>query len=70
MYARDKMEKDYLRLFDNYKYGTTIWSPLLSGLLSGKYNDGIPESSRIAVFGESNSILKNKYENYFGEANK
>jgi len=52
MYAREKMEKDYLRLFDVYKYGTTIWSPLLSGLLSGKYNDGIPESSRVAVFGD------------------
>lgn len=52
MFSREKMEKDYLRLFDVYKYGTTIWSPLMGGLLSGKYNEGIPEESRVAIFGE------------------
>jgi len=34
-------------MFDTYHYGTTIWSPLASGLLTGKYNDGIPEGSRL-----------------------
>ncbi|KAG9565904.1 Aldo/keto reductase, partial [Aureobasidium melanogenum] len=34
---------------DQFKYGTTIWSPLASGLLTGKYNDGIPEDSRFAT---------------------
>lgn len=36
-------------MYDQFKYGTTIWSPLASGLLTGKYNDGIPEDSRFAT---------------------
>ena len=36
---RFKMEKDYLPVFDKYQLGTTIWSPLGSGILSGKYID-------------------------------
>lgn len=43
---RDKVEREYARLFDETGYGTTIWSPLASGLLTGKYRDGIPEDSR------------------------
>lgn len=46
MLVRDKMESDYRRLFEKYGYGTTVWSPLLGGILTGKYNDGIPEESR------------------------
>ena len=50
MLFRDSFEKEYRRLFSEYKYGTTIWSPLASGILSGKYNDGnIPEGSRFEV---------------------
>ena len=46
--VRDNMEKKLRRLFKETKYGTTIWSALASGLLSGKYNDGnIPEGSRL-----------------------
>lgn len=40
------MEVDYARLFKDNKLGTTVWSPLASGILTGKYNDGIPEGSR------------------------
>jgi len=47
-FHRDRFEVEYLPLFKKYKYGTTIWSPLASGLLTGKYNDGIPEGSRFA----------------------
>jgi aryl-alcohol dehydrogenase-like predicted oxidoreductase len=44
---RQKMEIDYNILFDEYGMGTTIWSPLCSGILCGKYNDGsIPDSTR------------------------
>jgi voltage-dependent potassium channel beta subunit len=43
---RRKVEKEYARIFDDYGYGTTIWSPLASGQLTGKYLDGIPEDSR------------------------
>ncbi len=46
MLTRQKVEKEYTRLFKEYGYGSTVWSPLASGLLTGKYNDGIPEGSR------------------------
>ncbi|MEP7186284.1 MAG: aldo/keto reductase [Rhodanobacter sp.] len=45
---RERVEQEYAPLYDTYGMGTTIWSPLSSGLLSGKYNDGIPEDSRLA----------------------
>lgn len=48
---RYKMEVDYYTIFKNIGLGTTIWSPLASGLLTGKYNDGIPEDSRLALEG-------------------
>ncbi|KAF0111376.1 MAG: aldo/keto reductase [Chloroflexi bacterium] len=49
MFWRDRMEKEYERLFDDYGYGTTIFSPLGAGLLTGKYNNGIPADSRGAL---------------------
>ena len=45
------MENEYLEIFKNVGLGTTIWSPLAAGLLSGKYNDGVPEGSRFALQG-------------------
>jgi voltage-dependent potassium channel beta subunit len=51
MFERTKLEKDYLDIFRTVGLGTTIWSPLASGLLSGKYNDGIPKNSRFALQG-------------------
>ncbi len=48
---RQKMEAEYHTIFKNIGMGTTIWSPLASGLLTGKYNDGIPEGSRLALEG-------------------
>ncbi|MBX3708442.1 MAG: aldo/keto reductase [Gammaproteobacteria bacterium] len=48
LFFRDHLEKDYLSLFNQYGLGTTIWSPLASGILSGKYNQGIPSDSRLA----------------------
>ncbi|BDQ12549.1 potassium channel beta subunit family protein [Sediminibacterium sp. TEGAF015] len=51
LFERDKLEKDYLEVFKNVGLGTTIWSPLASGLLTGKYNNGIPEGSRLAIEG-------------------
>jgi aryl-alcohol dehydrogenase-like predicted oxidoreductase len=47
LFERTKLEKDYLTIFKDVGLGTTIWSPLASGLLTGKYNDGIPEGSRL-----------------------
>jgi len=45
-FHRERFEVEYAPLFEQFQYGTTIWSPLASGLLTGKYNDGIPEGSR------------------------
>ena len=45
--VRERFEKEYAPLFKKYGYGTTIWSPLASGVLSGKYNKGIPADSRL-----------------------
>jgi len=51
LFFRDKVEKEYARLFADHGIGTTIWSPLASGLLTGKYLDGIPEGSRATLPG-------------------
>ena len=48
-FHRERFEKEYAPLYEKFQYGTTIWSPLASGLLTGKYNDGIPEDSRFAT---------------------
>jgi len=56
MLERQKVEADYVALFDDYGYGTTIWSPLASGILTGKYNKGIPEGSRFDTHKEYMSI--------------
>lgn len=47
MFHRDRVEKEYDMLYKDIGLGTTIWSPLASGLLTGKYNDGIPKGSRL-----------------------
>lgn len=51
MLVRDRFEKEYAPLYRDLGYGATIWSPLASGLLTGKYNDGIPEGTRGALAG-------------------
>jgi len=51
LFERQKLENEFLMIFNTVGMGTTIWSPLASGLLSGKYNDGIPEGSRFALEG-------------------
>ena len=48
---RDKVEREYARLYAETGYGNTIWSPLASGLLTGKYKDGIPADSRASLDG-------------------
>jgi voltage-dependent potassium channel beta subunit len=48
---RERVEKEYEPLYKEIGLGTTIWSPLASGLLTGKYNEGIPEGSRLATSG-------------------
>jgi aryl-alcohol dehydrogenase-like predicted oxidoreductase len=51
LFERERFEREYAPLYRDLGYGTTIWSPLASGLLTGKYNQGIPEGSRAALKG-------------------
>jgi voltage-dependent potassium channel beta subunit len=51
LFHRQRVEQEYARLYDDLGMGTTIWSPLASGLLTGKYNDGIPGDSRASLKG-------------------
>jgi len=46
MFHRERFEVEYASLFRDHGYGSTTWSPLASGLLTGKYNGGVPEGSR------------------------
>jgi voltage-dependent potassium channel beta subunit len=48
---RERVEQEYARLYRDIGLGTTVWSPLASGLLSGKYNAGVPADSRATVKG-------------------
>jgi voltage-dependent potassium channel beta subunit len=49
MFHRERVEKEYAQLYQTLGLGTTIWSPLASGLLTGKYNHGIPQDTRISL---------------------
>lgn len=51
MFHRERVEKEYRRLYTEIGLGTTIWSPLASGLLTGKYNNGVPQGSRLSLPG-------------------
>jgi len=66
MLCRNRVEKEYLPLYKSYGLGTTIWSPLASGILSGKYSGGnIPEGSRFAF--DKMAWLKNNF--FAGKSN-
>jgi voltage-dependent potassium channel beta subunit len=49
MLCRDRVEREYHPLYAGVGLGTTIWSPLASGILTGKYSSGVPEDSRMAL---------------------
>ncbi len=51
MFERTKVEKEYQLLFRDFGLGTTTWSPLASGLLTGKYNQGMPTDNRLHIEG-------------------
>ena len=66
MVRRDKFERDYHHIFADYKYGSTIFSPLCQGILTGKYNDGsTPEGSRFEKDGNGATFSR-----YFGPGKK
>lgn len=51
MLVRDKVEVEYAQIYKTVGLGTTIWSPLASGILTGKYNDGFPTDTRLSIEG-------------------
>jgi aryl-alcohol dehydrogenase-like predicted oxidoreductase len=51
LFVRRRVEKEYERLYPKIGLGLTVWSPLAAGLLTGKYNAGIPKDSRLALSG-------------------
>lgn len=60
MFHRERVEKEYAPLYRQFGLGTTIWSPLASGLLTGKYNQGIPSGTRATLDGYE--WLRKKFE--------
>ena len=60
MFERDKVEKEFLQLFEQKNLGTTIWSPLGSGILTGKYIDGAPNDARTSL--KDYKFIKDEYE--------
>jgi voltage-dependent potassium channel beta subunit len=51
LFNRDRVEREYVHLYSDIGLGLTTWSPLASGLLTGKYRDGIPDGSRATLPG-------------------
>lgn len=62
MLSRERVEVEYARLYDSIGLGTTIFSPLAAGLLTGKYLNGIPENSRLSI--ENMGFLRERWERY------
>ena len=60
MFNREKMENEYLGLFEQEQLGTTTWSPLCSGILTGKYMDGMPTGTRTSL--ENYKFIKDRFE--------
>ena len=60
MFRREKVEREFAPLYENPGLGLTTWSPLASGLLTGKYNEGVPSGTRISLPGYS--WLKDQFE--------
>src|SRR5271170_266553 len=65
MLVREKVEKEFTLLYEYYGTGLTIFSPLKTGILTGKYNDGIPDDSRVAK--ATDSYTKAQRERYGDE---
>lgn len=60
MFYRERVESEYKKLYREIGLGTTIWSPLASGLLTGKYNEGIPDGTRVTL--EGYEWLRKRFE--------
>ncbi|KAG0172110.1 hypothetical protein DFQ30_011158 [Apophysomyces sp. BC1015] len=66
MFHRERVEKEYKPLYDTYRLGVTTWSPLASGVLTGKYNDGkIPLDARLAI--QDHPVINRLRAGFFSE---
>ena len=66
---RQNIEVEYAKLFADKKLGATVWSPLACGILTGKYNNGVPEGSRYKK-NPNDRVVKLTFEKYFSETAK
>jgi voltage-dependent potassium channel beta subunit len=62
--VRENFEKNLRSCYENYKYGTTIWSPLAGGILTGKYNDGVAHEGR---YKDNDWTKDNIWPRFFGD---
>lgn len=65
MFARDRVEREYHRLYDDFGLGATVWSPLASGFLTGKYLRGTPAGTRLSL--KNYEWLKQRYQGPDGQ---
>lgn len=65
MFRRDKVEREFAPLYREFSLGLTVWSPLASGLLTGKYNRGIPKGTRVELPGYQ--WLRDQFESEEGQ---
>ncbi|OAD65838.1 hypothetical protein PHYBLDRAFT_137591 [Phycomyces blakesleeanus NRRL 1555(-)] len=66
---RDRIEKEYVPLFNQFRLGMCTWSPLASGLLTGKYNEGvIPPYTRLAI--QDHPVINRLRSGFFSEEGK
>jgi aryl-alcohol dehydrogenase-like predicted oxidoreductase len=71
MLVRERFEKEHKSLFERRQMGTTIWSPLCGGFLTGKYNDGnIPSGSRGELMQKMGGRLSKRVDSFLGETTK
>ncbi|KAL2911832.1 hypothetical protein HK105_208682 [Polyrhizophydium stewartii] len=68
MLHRERFEAEYEPLYRKHRMGTTIWSPLASGVLTGKYLEGIPEGSRFSIDNPILQRIRGQYETEEGKA--
>ncbi|HEV8111605.1 MAG TPA: aldo/keto reductase [Planctomycetota bacterium] len=66
LFERTKVEREFARLYESFGIGTTIWSPLASGVLTGKYAKGVPAGSRMSL--PEYGWLKERLESAEGRA--
>ena len=64
---RERVEREYAPLYERFGLGTTIWSPLAGGLLTGKYNEGVPQGTRSTL--EGYEWLRSRFEGEQAMAN-